>query len=99
MEPLQQHQAHPNLHGHGGLLPSLHNSYSTILGSWQPIALGAYNAYLVVLGSLIVPLPIAPSVHSAQVVAYTLLAHHILEVAHHILEVAHHILEVAHLVH
>jgi hypothetical protein len=75
MEPLQQPPSHPNLHGHGGLLPSLHNNYSTVLGSQQPIALGAYSAHVVVVGSLIVPLPIALGVHSAQVVAYTLLVY------------------------
>ncbi len=48
---------------------------------------------MVVVGSLIVPLPIAPGVHSAQVVAYTLLVYQLASI------VAHHILEVAHLVH
>jgi hypothetical protein len=81
------------LDGHGGLLPSLHNSYSIVLGSWQPIALGAYNAHVVVVGSLIVPLPIALGVHSAQVVAYILLVYQLIFI------VAHHILGVAHLVH
>ncbi len=81
------------MHGHGGLLPSLHNSYSTILGSRQPTTLGAYNAHVVVVGNLIVPLPIALGVHSAQVVAYTLLIYQLISI------VAHHILEVAHLVH
>jgi hypothetical protein len=81
------------LHGHGGLSPSLHNNYSTVLGSWQLTTLGAYSAHVVVVGSLIVPLAIAPSVHSAQVVAYTMLVYQLISI------VAHHILEVAHLVH
>jgi hypothetical protein len=65
MEPHNNHQAHPNLHGHGGLLPSLHNNYSTILGSQQPTILGAYNAHVAVVGNLIFPLPIALGVHNA----------------------------------
>jgi hypothetical protein len=75
------------LHGHGGLLPSLHNNYSIILGNRQPTALGAYNVHVVVVGSLIIPLP------NAQMVAYTLFGYQLIS------NVAHHILEVAHLVH
>jgi hypothetical protein len=81
------------LHGHDGLLPSLHNNYSTILGSQQPIALGACSAHVAVVGNLIVPLPIALGVHNAQVVAYTLLIYQLISI------VAHHILKVAYLVH
>jgi hypothetical protein len=81
------------LHGHGGLLPSLHNNYSIILGNRQPTALGAYNVHVVVVGSLIIPLPTALGVHNAQMVAYTLFGYQLIS------NVAHHILEVAHLVH
>jgi hypothetical protein len=75
------------------LLPSLHNSYSTIPSSQQPTALGAYNAHVVVVGSLIVPLPIALGVHNAQVVAYILFVYQLISI------IAHHILKVAHVVH
>ncbi len=93
MELLQQPPTHPNLHGHGGLLSSLQNNYSTVPSSQQPAALGAYSAHVVVVGSLIVPLPIALGVHNAQVVAYTLFVYQLISI------VAHHILKVAHLVH
>jgi len=73
-------------------------NHPIVLGSWQPIALGACSAHVVVVvvvvvGNLIVPLPIALGVHSAQVVAYILLVYQLISI------VAHHILEVAHLVH
>ncbi len=45
------------------------------------------------VGSLIVPLPIALGVHNAQVVAYIMLVYQLISI------VAHHVLQVAHLVH